>query len=208
MSLDNVQVDQADSQNNEVAEAGEGMQVSTPLVPRMLKHGLSVVCLASTPTVNGEFNSYILAEHINTLIHDRRDLVCIYRDDEIGNEDSLFLPDLNQSIELHCDSKAVLVLIYNYQGSASFTELRDYLNARYQGVHYEVSLVQNEGECVDLFYQYAYEIGPDDTRIDAFRLAMSIFEDNDPRTLKRTAAQLDMSLCNIKKLALQALTIS
>lgn len=198
MSLDNVQ---ADSQN------GEGMQVSTPLVPRMLKHGLSVVFLASTPAVNGEFNSYILAEHVNTLISDRRDLVCIYRDDEIGNEDSLFLPDLNQSIELHCDSKAVLVLIYNYQGSASFIAIRDYLNARYQRVHYEISLVQNKGECVDLFYQYAYEIGPEDTRIDAFRLAMSIFEDNAPQALKRKAAQQDMRLC-IKKLALQALTNS
>jgi hypothetical protein len=208
MSLETMQVDQADSQNNELAAAGEGIQVSTPLVPRMLKHGLSVVFLASTLTVNGEFNSYILAEHINTLTHDRRDLVCIYRDDEIGNEDPLFLPDLNQSIELHCDSKAVLVIIYNYQGSASFTAIRDYLNARYQGIHYEVSLVQNKGECVDLFYQYAYEIEPEDTRIAAFRLAMSIFEDNDPRTLKRKAAQLDMSLCNIKKLALQTLTNS
>lgn len=148
-------------------------------LPRPLAHPVNVVFLGSTPAVSGEFDSFILSENITTLVRDRNDLYLACRQDQA--DDETFLQGLSETIDNYHHNKNMLFIIYGYQGAKSFTSVRDFLNARYKAVQYEVLLVQNQDECIDLYYSDVYEIEPNESRIDAFRLAMDIFENNDPR---------------------------
>jgi hypothetical protein len=112
---------------------------------------------------------------------------------------------LSEKIAETAAQKPLLVLINNYSGARSFTAVRDFLNVRYLGIQYEVTLIQYEGECVDLYYSDVIELEQDASRIDAFKVAMDIFENNDPRQRQKEALEsMPFPLGAIKKLALKA----
>lgn len=175
-------------------------------VQQYLGHPVHVVFLGNTPAVSGEFDSFILSENITTLVRDRNDLYLACRQDQA--DDAEFLRSLSETIDGYHHNKNMLFIIYGYQGARSFTSVRDFLNARYKAIQFEVLLVQNEGECIDLYYSDVYEIKPDESRIDAFRLAMDIFENNDPRGNEGGNSTVELPstiLPTLKKWALQTM---